>query len=161
VLLSTEEGSRTIIEIKLTESTFGAARANPSHLDKLTRIYMPRLGGRVSEACLDPATFFRDYQLYRNLFQIRPATADRVVLLLPRARTLLWQHVSSWCSSHALGSLRDCVRVVTLEDFVSALATDTKGSKTRTLAITEIGPEVHGACWLTNAGGRARRKRSG
>jgi hypothetical protein len=137
-LVSAADGRRTVIEVKLTERTFGTAPADDRHLRKLNEIYRPRLAGRIADSCLEPATFFRDYQLFRNLTQVRPGTADRVVLLLPRARTQLWRHATSWSSSERLGSLRECVSVVALEDVVAALATDTAGSEDDSRAIAEV-----------------------
>jgi hypothetical protein len=123
-LFTTADGARTIVEIKLTERMFGTAKADDRHLAKLAGIYRPRLSGRVADRCLEPAAFFRDYQLYRSLVQIRRDSADRVVLLLPRARTQLWQHASSWCDAEMLDTLRGRVGVVALEDVVAALAAD-------------------------------------
>ena len=68
-LICTADGTRTIVEIKLTERAFGAAPADERHLAKLVDIYGPRLAGRVASSCLEPSAFFRDYQLYRNLAQ--------------------------------------------------------------------------------------------
>jgi hypothetical protein len=137
-LISTAEGTRTIIEIKLTERAFGAAKPNERHLAKLADLYGPRLAGRVASSCLEPSTFFRDYQLYRNLAQVRRATADRVLLLLPRARTQLWEHAESWCESASLGSLRGCIRVVAFEDVLTALSADSANVDLDRAAITEI-----------------------
>jgi hypothetical protein len=70
-LIWTADGTRTIIEAKLTERAFGAAPADERHLAKLANIYRPRLAGRVESCCLEPPAFFRDYKLYRNLAQVR------------------------------------------------------------------------------------------
>jgi hypothetical protein len=117
---------------------FGAAPADERHLAKLANIYRPRLTGRVESSCLEPLAFFRDYQLYRNLAQIRCDSADRVLLLLPRARTQLWQHAASWCESTTLGSLRGHIRVVALEDVVIALTADSANSDLDRAAIAQV-----------------------
>ena len=70
-LISTAE-SETIVEIKFTEWTFGTARADKESLEELTKVYRPLLAGRLAGSCLKPSTFFRSYQLYRNLAQVRP-----------------------------------------------------------------------------------------
>jgi hypothetical protein len=127
-LISSADGTRTIIEIKLTERTFGTARADDRHLAKLNDVYRPLLAGRIAESCLEPTSFFRDYQLYRNLAQVRLGTTDRVLLLLPKARTQLWRHAVAWCNSELLGPLSGCVEAVALEDVVSALAEDFQGT---------------------------------
>lgn len=138
VLISTGEGARTIIEVKLTERAFAAAPADGRHLKKLANIYRPRLAGLIAESCLDPAAFFRDYQLYRNLAQVRRDSADRVVLLLPRARTQMWRHAVSWCESPTLGSLAGCINLVALEDVVAALTADSASMYLDSGAITEV-----------------------
>lgn len=137
-LVLAEDGSRTIIEIKLTERAFGAAPADARHLKKLGAIYRPLLTGRVADDCLEPREFFRDYQLYRNLAQIRRETSDRVVLLLPRARTQLWGHAVSWCSSPTLGSLKGRATVVALEDVLTALTADSINSPAGGSVVAEV-----------------------
>ena len=129
VLVSASSGGRTLIEVKLTERTFGTAAVDTRHVKKLSEIYRPRLAGRIAESCLDPTAFFRDYQLYRNLSQVRPGSADQVVLLLPRARTELWRHAIAWSSAETLGSLRQSISVVALEDLIAALAADAADSE--------------------------------
>ena len=126
-LISAADGTRTIIEVKLTERAFGTARADIRHLAKLNDIYRPLLAGRIADSCFEPTSFFRDYQLYRNLAQVRLGTSDRVLLLLLKARTQLWRHAVAWCQSPLLGPLGVCVQAVALEDVVSALAEDSRG----------------------------------
>jgi hypothetical protein len=137
-LISTAEGPRTIIEMKLTERTFGRARVDARHLSKLNKVYRPLLAGRVADSCLEPSTFFGDYQLFRNLAQIRPDSSDRVVLLIPRARPQLWRHAVAWSKSAVLGSLRDCLTVIALEDVVEALAVDSAGSTGDSQIVADI-----------------------
>ena len=124
VLLESSAGNRTIIEIKLTEQSFGRAKADQRHLDKLRDIYRPRLCGRLAEECLDPTTFLKDYQLFRNVSQIRREIADRVVLLIPRSRSVLWSHASRWSASPRLGALREQITVAAIEDIIEAVAED-------------------------------------
>jgi restriction endonuclease-like protein len=109
-LIVTDEGTRTIVEVKLTERAFGRAREDDRHLTKLASVYRPLLFGRVDDSCLEPSTFFRDYQLYRNLAQTRRDSSDRVLLLISKARTQLWRHASDWCDSAGLGTLHGCPR---------------------------------------------------
>jgi hypothetical protein len=137
-LVETGEGTRTIVEVKLTERGFGGAREDERHLAKLADVYRPLLLGRVEPSCLEPSAFFRDYQLYRNLAQIRRDTADRVLLLIPRARRRLWQHANAWCDSQALGSLRGCIRVAAIEDLISALSADSEHADIDNAAIAEV-----------------------
>ena len=124
VLLTAAAGVRTIVEVKLTERSFGRARADQRHLDKLRKVYGPLLAGRIADECLEPKCFFSSYQLFRNLAQIRPGHLDRVVFLIPRARTALWAHSIAWCQSPTLGDLRRQVAVVATEDLIEALVRD-------------------------------------
>lgn len=124
VLLTAATGVRTIVKVKLTERSFGRARADQRHLDKLKDVYRPRLMGRIADECLESKSFFSSYQLFRNVAQIRPGFPDRVVFLIPRARTALWAHSIAWCESPQLGALRNQVAVVAMEDIIEALVQD-------------------------------------
>ena len=124
VLLTDADGRRTIIEIKLTEGSFGRAKNDQRHLKKLRKVYYPRLTGRVTDECLEPKTFFKDYQLFRNVAQIRRGSSDRVVFLIPRKRARLWQHATEWSLSPRLGVLRQQVAVIAIEDVIEALRED-------------------------------------
>jgi hypothetical protein len=111
------------------------ARRHPA---KLAEIYRPALAGRVADSCFEPKAFFRDYQLYRNVAQIRRDSSDRLLLLLPRARTRLWQHATEWCHAPSLGSMRECITVAALEDVITALAADVPGIEAASQAIDEV-----------------------
>ena len=124
VLLTAVTGARTIIEVKLTEGSFGRAKADQQHLVKLREVYLPLLAGRIADECLEPNRFFSSYQLFRNVAQIRPCHADRVVFLMPRTRTALWAHAIAWCQSPGLQDLRRQVAVVAIEDIIEALVRD-------------------------------------
>jgi hypothetical protein len=126
VMITDDEGRRTVIEVKLTEASFGRASHDCRHLDKLSGTYVPLLRGRIADSALEPTAFFRDYQLYRNLAQVRPEGDDRVVLLLPRARAHLWTFANTWCDREELGMLRDRVSVVAVEDLLGAMQVDAR-----------------------------------
>jgi hypothetical protein len=117
-------GLRTIIEIKLTEQTFGRAKADQRHLEKLRNVYRPLLTDRISEECFEPTAFLKDYQLFRNVAQIRRGAEDRVVFLIPRTRATLWAHANKWSQSPRLGAIRRNVTVVATEDMIEALLED-------------------------------------
>jgi hypothetical protein len=124
VLLTHATGARTIIEVKLTERSFGRTRADSRHIAKLTNVYRPRLSGRIADECLEPRTFFTSYQLFRSLAQIRPESADRLLLLMPRARSGLWQHSTAWSQAARLHSLGRQVALIAVEDVIRALSSD-------------------------------------
>lgn len=124
VLITEAPRRRAVVEVKLTEATFGRAAHDQRHLRKLRKTYTPLLEGRVDDSLLQPAAFFRDYQLLRNLAQLRRESDDRVVLLLPRARQQLWQYAMKWCSRPELGGLSGRIAVVALEDVLAAMQSD-------------------------------------
>ena len=128
VLLTDHEDRRTVIEVKLTEAAFGRARRDCHHLDKLAKTYTPLLRGRVADSVLEPAAFFRDYQLYRNLAQLRRGLDDRVVLLLPKARGRLWRFASEWCRRQELGTFSGLISVVAVEDLIVAMQADARSA---------------------------------
>ncbi len=125
VLVTEHPERRTVIEAKLTEASFGRATHDERHLVKLRTIYEPLLRGRLADDLLRPEVFFRDYQLFRQLAQLRPTSEDRVVLLLPRGRRRLWDHASLWCTQSRLGDLSARISIVALEDLLAALHVDT------------------------------------
>lgn len=126
VLITERDGRRTIIEIKLTEGSFGRARPDPVHLEKLRDTYRPLLEGSLGDECLEPSAFFREYQLFRQLAQIRPGSDDQVVLLLPRSRPQLWRFANEWCGRAELGSFRNRISAVALEDVAAAMSDDAR-----------------------------------
>jgi hypothetical protein len=128
VLLTDHEDRRTVVEVKLTEAAFGRARPNCRHLVKLANKYAPSLRGRVADSVLEPAAFFRDYQLYRNLAQLRPGLDDRVVLLLPKARSRLWRFANEWCRRQELGTFSGLISVVAVEDLIVAMQADARSA---------------------------------
>lgn len=85
--LEFESGARTLFEVKLSEAGFGKAKYDTRHKEKLDTIYYPALEGKITPHCFEPAVFFENYQLLRNV-----AYADaesRVIFLYPCANTAL------------------------------------------------------------------------
>ena len=130
VLITEANGRRTVIEIKLTEATFGRARHDVRHLQKLKQVYQPLLYDRLGDSALQPGDFFRDYQLLRNLAQLRPGSDDCVLLLFPRARLELWRFASDWCLRAELGALSGKAVPVAIEDLVAAMQLDAGHAQT-------------------------------
>jgi hypothetical protein len=88
VMWRTSEGN-VFCEVKLSETGFGTARNDFEHRKKLAKIYRPRLEKMVSPELLRGATFFKNYQLLRNISLLASNKRDRLVLLLPRANRSL------------------------------------------------------------------------
>jgi hypothetical protein len=124
VLMTESRGARAVIEIKYTESAFGRARNDEDHVRKLRDTYVPRLLGRLPAQLLEPAPFLRDYQLFRNLAQIRPDSDDRVILMLPREHSRMWDFANSWCDRTDLGDFCGRIRTVAVEDVIAAMRAD-------------------------------------
>jgi hypothetical protein len=135
VLITEASGRRSVVEIKLTEGAFGRARNDLRHRKKLKSVYVPILRGRVADSVLRRDAFFRDYQLLRNLAQLRPGSDDQVILLLPRGRSKLWKTASKWCARTELGEFSGRIRTVALEDVVTALQLDSRTGAVAAAAI--------------------------
>jgi hypothetical protein len=89
VVLTSQGGVRTFCEVKLSESEFGSAKADARHRKKLENIYAPHLQGIVQPSLLEEATFFRDYQILRNLWLLHGDASTRLAFLLPAANAPL------------------------------------------------------------------------
>jgi hypothetical protein len=120
-MLELSDGSRALVEVKFTESVFGSARIDDAHREKLIEVYLPMLSGRVDAACLTPARFFRDYQLYRSLAWVRPDSGDELLIVIPQGNASLWKYACEWTANPELGTLAGKARVVALEDVLATL----------------------------------------
>ena len=113
-------GRRLLVEVKLTEATFGISESNQAREEKRVGWYRPRLNGRVPDAWLEPDAFFSKYQLLRNLAHLRPEHGDRLILLLPRANETAWTEANAF-QAELVGAARDAVSVVAVEDVLARL----------------------------------------
>ena len=59
--------ARVFCEVKLSERGFGKAINDPEHRSKLEKIYKPRLTNMIASNFLEESTFFKNYQLLRNI----------------------------------------------------------------------------------------------
>ncbi len=114
---------RTLCEVKLTETSFGKAKHDEKHLDKLRRLYEPRLRDRVDPELLQPETFFQNYQILRNIWHLAAADASKLIFLLPQANTHSWRSLET-VLSRIQGDLRSAISVVSVESVISALCSD-------------------------------------
>lgn len=118
--LRSADGPRVYFEVKLSESAFGACKANEARRRKLEEIYRPRLVGKVDRELLTEGGFFANYQLLRNLSYVDPEREDRLVLLIPRANEALRRETDS-VLERVLSPARAYVQRVWLEDLFDAL----------------------------------------
>lgn len=114
-------GIRTYCEVKLSEQEFGTTKDDERHRLKLEQIYRPALTGACSPEWLDPEPFFKQYQLFRNVWLVAREPGANLVFLVPRANTKIWRQLTAF-----LGILHDPlanrVRAVAIEDVIDSLA---------------------------------------
>lgn len=112
--------TRTFCEVKLSEQEFGTAKNDERHRAKLERIYRPGLADACSPEWLQPESFFQNYQLFRNVWLIAREPASRLVFLLPRANTRIWQQLGAFLSLLS-EPLVTRIQVIAVEDVVDSL----------------------------------------
>lgn len=118
-----ESGRWTYCEVKLSEAGFGVAREDSRHLEKLARIYAPRLKRLVSDTLLAPSVFFKNYQILRNISLLHDNAESRVLFLFPRENEVLGRQLSpvlEMVSEH----VRPRVLVRHVEDVIQVLLED-------------------------------------
>jgi hypothetical protein len=114
-------GVRTYCEVKLSEQEFGAARNDEAHRIKLERIYKPYLAGACAPELLEPENFFKNYQLFRNVWLVAREPGARLVFFLPRTNTKIWRQLTVFLGLLA-SPLAARVRAVAVEDALESLA---------------------------------------
>jgi hypothetical protein len=114
---------RTLCEVKLTETSFGKAKHDEHHLDKLRRLYEPRLRDRVDPELLRPEHFFQNYQILRNVWHLAGAEASNLIFLLPQANADSWRSVAA-VLPRIRADLRNAISIVSVESVISALCSD-------------------------------------
>jgi hypothetical protein len=119
--LGLASGRQVLIEVKLTEEHFGGIVPKTSHRTKLENTYRSRLSGKAKPESMGEATFFLNYQLFRNLSHLEVHRGDRFILVLPRANEFTWQQAEAF-HDHLEPSARAAVHVVAVEDLCAALA---------------------------------------
>lgn len=82
-------GKQVFIEVKLSETEYGTAKANARRSAKLDDRYSDRLKGKVTDECLDSPLFFAHYQLLRNVSHLELERGDRLVVVRPKANEAL------------------------------------------------------------------------
>jgi hypothetical protein len=114
-------GVQTFCEVKLSEKSFGKARLDKEHLDKLRTVYAQKLRGHLMPAQLQPKVFFQDYQFYRNIWHMVGTAHSRLIFLLPRANTRLWKHLHELLPFVA-SETRTRISAVAIEDVLTRLS---------------------------------------
>jgi hypothetical protein len=142
-------------EVKLSEAGFGAAMENDRRLRKLESIYLPRLRGWLPATSLEPAPFFRHYQLLRNVALLRSVERSRVLFLLPRANAPLVSQLHSF-----LDLLDDAARArvsaVYIEDCIATLVEESSTPALRNQAAALRAKYVIPARWREHESRRTK-----
>jgi hypothetical protein len=120
-MIPLDTSCRIYFEVKYTEAEFGKAKPDEEHLRKFRSVYSPRLEGRFESPFCTEGGFLRNYQILRNLWHLDLTSSDSAVFLFPRANQSLTREETT-VRSCLLEPLRPRVKIVYLEDFVSALA---------------------------------------
>lgn len=120
-MIPLDTGCRVYFEVKYTEAGFGTAKPDEEHLRKFRSIYSPRLEGRFESPFCTEAGFLRNYQILRNLWHLDLTSGDAAVFLFPRANQSLAREETT-IRSCLLETFRPRIKIVYLEDFISALA---------------------------------------
>lgn len=121
-----DDGSRLLVEVKLTEAHFGASMPDVAHQTKLRDVYVPRLAANVHPSGLEEGNFFLNYQLFRNVSHLELARGDTLILLLPRANELTWAQGAAFRERYLAEHTQGAVRLVAVEDLVTELARSAK-----------------------------------
>lgn len=112
---------QAFIEVKLTESGFGAPKPNERRRRKLDEIYRDRLAGRARPEALAGEVFFKRYQLLRNLSYVDPAKKHILLLVFPGANVGARTEAETFLREAVLERCRPAVRIVHAEDLYRRL----------------------------------------
>ena len=115
-----QAGHKVFCEVKLSEAEFAKAKPDPRHMDKLQKIYRPRLEKLVSPDLLQEKPFFDHYQLLRNVSLLHGNANSHLVILFPRANAALFPQLK-----RVLAGInpehRHRIHVAHVEDAIDAL----------------------------------------
>jgi len=116
-------GSWTYCEVKLSEQGFGTAKHDQRHEEKLAVTYGPVLDPYCPPELLEPATFFANYQILRNVWLAAKDEHASVLFLMPRENERLWGPLQSVIRV-LTPDLSERIHVVAVEDVLTMLARD-------------------------------------
>lgn len=122
LVLQLEGQRRVFIEVKLTESEFGAVSDSDTQRRRRDLIYLPRLAAKVSASALEIPHFFKMYQLLRNA-SYAATDRDQVLFIVPRQNTAVASAADRFTSKIVSEDYRPLIRTVFAEDLVANLLT--------------------------------------
>lgn len=118
----TEDGAKTICEVKLSETDFGKAPDDRRHRDKLP-LYREKLSSHLLPPCLERRAFLDAYQFYRNIYHMVCGDRTRLVFLLPKANTILQRRLKELLKG-IMPSARLRISAISIEDLITTLSVD-------------------------------------
>jgi hypothetical protein len=119
----TKDGVKTLCEVKLSETDFGKATDDKRHRDKLIGTYQQRLASHLEHGRLEPKAFFDAYQFNRNVWHMVRDERSRLIFLLPRANTVLWERLKQLLGG-VVPPTRQRISAVAVESLISKLCAD-------------------------------------
>lgn len=120
IVLQLEGRRRVFIEVKLTESDFGAVSDSDTQRRRRDLIYLPRLAAKVSVSALEIPHFFKMYQLLRNA-SYAATDYGQVVFIMPRQNRAVAAVAERFTSEVVSEDYRPLIRTVFAEDLVASL----------------------------------------
>lgn len=112
--------SQTLFEIKLTETDFGKAKSDSSHVSKFKDIYSPALNGKFAPGFSTCDVFLEHYQLMRNVWNLGVGTRDKLVCIVPKANGCLAKEIR-FLENCLSEPYRQRVSVHYLEDLIATV----------------------------------------
>ena len=113
-------GTRLLVEVKLSESDFGKCKNDEKHQIKRDALYRSRLVGKVQPSAVDSGEFFTQYQLLHNVSHLREG--DALVFLLPRANRAAFAHAKRFVKDVVTDATRPAIHVVAIEELLDAMS---------------------------------------
>lgn len=127
LFVKNNRGQELFLEFKLSENEFGTAKQDSEHLNKLAKIYEPKLRGKIRPEFLDPELFFQHYQLLRNISYADAVSPAYIVFLLPKENQSLAPPISKILDA-LTPEIAPQVTVSYLEDFIESLLSSDSNS---------------------------------
>lgn len=118
-------GKKVFFELKLSEAEFGSCRNDPRHCRKLEEHYRPWLTDHVDALWLEHSTFFKHYQILRNVSYLGRHPESGLVFIFPKANESLAESENA-IKRIVSKSLAPRVAILYLEYLVARLLTLTE-----------------------------------
>ena len=115
---------KAYFEIKYTEGDFGTAKDDKRHNDKWEHIYKALIENSpiLKKEKVDKDTFFKNYQLLRNMVHIKDAKTDYVVFLVPMET--LYERAEKFINEVVKSEALNHVRVISWKQAFDAVKND-------------------------------------